>query len=432
MKHRELIEKRNRLFQQSKEILDRAEQEGRALTTEERANHDKYVDEIQQLGDTIRALEQRDRLALEFAEPAPGETRGAQGAATAVAHRAIDDAQAFGRYAIRRAELGEQFGADVLREVDARSSAEYVAAGRRFLLTGEKRALSAGTAGAGGFTVMPIQFMQGLLKFLDDAVFIRARASVMMVPGAEALGIVAMDSDVSDADWTSELGTGSEDGSEPFGNRELRPHPLAKRLRVSNKLLRLSMLGIDSLLISRLGYKFAITEEKAFLTGHGAGQPLGIFTASSDGIPASRDVATGNTTTAITFDGLINAKYSLKGQYQQRAVWGFHRDAIKQIALIKDSQNRYIWEPSKVVGDPDRILGNEFLMSEYMPNTFTTGLYVGFFGDLSFYHIVDALGMTVQRLVELYAATNQTGFIGRKETDGQPVLAEAFARVKLA
>ena len=38
----------------------------------------------------------------------------------------------------------------------------------------------------------------------------------------------------------------------------------------------------------------------------------------------------------------------------------------------------------------------------------------------------------VQRLVELYAETNQTGFIGRVETDGMPVLAEAFARVKLA
>jgi hypothetical protein len=40
--------------------------------------------------------------------------------------------------------------------------------------------------------------------------------------------------------------------------------------------------------------------------------------------------------------------------------------------------------------------------------------------------------MEMQRLVELYAATNQIGFIGRKETDGMPVLAEAFVRVTLA
>jgi len=38
----------------------------------------------------------------------------------------------------------------------------------------------------------------------------------------------------------------------------------------------------------------------------------------------------------------------------------------------------------------------------------------------------------MQRLVELYAATNQVGFVGRLESDGMPVLAEAFVRVKLA
>ena len=42
-----------------------------------------------------------------------------------------------------------------------------------------------------------------------------------------------------------------------------------------------------------------------------------------------------------------------------------------------------------------------------------TGLYVGMIGDFSQYWIADALSFSVQRLVELYAATNQTGFIGR-------------------
>ena len=48
------------------------------------------------------------------------------------------------------------------------------------------------------------------------------------------------------------------------------------------------------------------------------------------------------------------------------------------------------------------------------------------------YWIADALTMTIQVLKELYAESNQTGYIGRLETDGAPVLAEAFARVKLA
>ena len=81
---------------------------------------------------------------------------------------------------------------------------------------------------------------------------------------------------------------------------------------------------------------------------------------------------------------------------------------------------------------PDRLLNLPYMESQYAPNTFTTGLYVGILGDFKFYWIVDALDMTVQRLIELYAETNQVGFIGRAECDGMPVLEEAFVRVKLA
>ena len=71
-------------------------------------------------------------------------------------------------------------------------------------------------------------------------------------------------------------------------------------------------------------------------------------------------------------------------------------------------------------------------MSEYAPNTFTSALYVGIIGDFSNYWIADAIDLEIQRLVELYAETNQTGIIGRASADGAPVLEEAFVRVALA
>jgi HK97 family phage major capsid protein len=249
---------------------------------------------------------------------------------------------------------------------------------------------------------------------------------------AESLGAPSLDTDLNDADWTTELQTGTEDTAMRFGKRELRPHPVAKLIKVSKKLLRASALPIEGIIQDRLAYKFGVTQEKAFLTGTGTQQPLGVFTASNDGIPTSRDVSTGNTTTSITFDGLIEAKYSLKGQYWNKADWLFHRDALKQVVKLKDGDGQYIWRMSVRDGEPDTLLGRPIMMSEYAPNTFTTGLYVGLFGDFSNYWIVDSLDLQVQRLVELYAATNQDGFIGRLETDGAPVLAEAFARVKLA
>jgi len=216
-----------------------------------------------------------------------------------------------------------------------------------------------------------------------------------------------------------------------FGKRELSPHPLAKYIKVSRKLLRTSAFDIEGLVRDRLAYKHAVPQENAFLNGSGSGQPLGVFTASNDGISTGRDVSTGNTDTAMTFDGLKEAKYTMKGQYWPRVRWVFHRDGVKQISKLKDGEGQYIWQASVVAGDPDRLLSFPTHMSEYAPNTFLSGNYVGILGDFSFYWIVDALDMEIQRLVELYAASNQIGFIGRMECDGMPVLEEAFVRVTL-
>ena len=200
-------------------------------------------------------------------------------------------------------------------------------------------------------------------------------------------------------------------------------------IKMSKTLLRLAP-NAESMVMDRLAYKFATAAENAYLNGDGIDKPLGVFTASPFGIATARDVSTDNTATAITADGLINAKYSLKPQYKSLN-WIFHRDAIKMVRELKDSHGQYIWQPSLVAADPDRILDIPFVMSEYAPNTFTTGNYVGILGDFSYYWIADALDMAVQVLTELYAEKNQNGYIGRLESDGMPVMSEAFARVKL-
>jgi len=293
------------------------------------------------------------------------------------------------------------------------------------------RALQVDSDPAGGFYTAPQLWVADLIKAIDDAVWIRQWATKTSVPFAQSLGLPYLSAEPADADWTTELGTGDEDTAMTFGKRELFPHPLAKRIKVSNKLLRITPLT-DALVLERLAYKFAVTGEKAYMTGSGSGQPLGVFVASDDGIPTSRDVSTGNTETSIQTDGLKEAKYTLKAGYLPRAKWIFHRDAVKQIAKLQDDEGHYLWQPSVQVGQPDMLEGVPVFVSEYAPSTFTTGQYVGLIGDFSYYRIADALDFIMQRLLELYALTSQTGFIGRMESDGMPALAEAFARVTLA
>lgn len=298
----------------------------------------------------------------------------------------------------------------------------------------ERRDLQADVAAAGGNIVTPQQFNAGVLVAANNSTFIRKLAQKFTLGTASSLGVPGLSADVADADWSTEVAPVGNDTGMQFSKRSLTPTMLTKQIKVSQKLLTAGSPSADIFVSDRLGYKFGITQEKAFMTGTGTAQPLGLFTASANGIDTSRDIATGNTTTAIGADNLINVQMSVKGQYRRSpsAGWIFHRDAVKNIRLLKDSQNRYLFEASLQAGSPDMLLGSPIFESEYAPNTFTTGLYVGLYGDLSYFWICDQLDLTVQRLNEVYVATNQIGFIGRMSVDGQPVLAEAFARVKLA
>jgi HK97 family phage major capsid protein len=307
----------------------------------------------------------------------------------------------------------------------------------------EKRDVQADVDLVGGYLIMPQLFVQTLIKFTDNLLWLRQLATKFQLPSAQSLGAPVLDSDPDDSDWTSELATGNVDAAFAFGKRELVPYPLAKRLKASNRLLRMASISntfsvydaesgngpVENFLMSRLAYKTAVPQEKAFMTGNGVNQPLGLFTASNRGISTGRDVSTGSQT-GITSDALISTKYSLKQQYHKTAKWLFSREAIKRIRQLKDSYGQYLWQPGLQAGAPDMLLECPLMMSEYCPSTFTNTSYVGMLADFSFYWIADSLEYQIQKLVELYAEANQTGFIVRCELDGMPVLEEAFARLQ--
>jgi HK97 family phage major capsid protein len=48
------------------------------------------------------------------------------------------------------------------------------------------------------------------------------------------------------------------------------------------------------------------------------------------------------------------------------------------------------------------------------------------FGDFSYYWIADRQSRTLKRLNELYAVTDQVGFIGTQRVDGKLILPEAM------
>lgn len=413
---RQLVEKRNRAINEAREILDGADKDKRNLSEEERGKYDEII------GDAESLLAEIDREKKQI------ELERSIGSDSAILERE-----------------GNPSREPSKESKDEERDAAQMAAYRGFLVGGqnavsaegrqllhEERALSATSGSEGGFLVMPRKEAMRLIKAVDNLTFVRQHATVFPLDKAESLGTPSLENDPADADWTSEIGAASEDTAMSFGGRELKPSPFTKLLKASRTLLRRSSMPVEQIVRGRLAYKCAVTEEKAYLTGTGNDQPLGMFTASDVGIPTGRDVSTGNTTTALTFDGLKNAVGNQKEQYLAKSRWLFNRTVVTSISLLKDGEGRYLWQPSQIAGEPDTILSYPVHRSEYAPNTMTTGLYVGLFGDFSHYWIADSLQILIQVLTELYALTNQNGYIVRKETDGMPVQSEAFTRLKLA
>lgn len=425
----ELLEQRNKHVSDAQALFDKAGKEKREMNAEENVQFTRLMDEGDKLKKEIDSLDasQKRSARLASAQEELAKSRG----------RGSDPADPAGpkgdepRNGERAVEIrGKRFVFKPGTPEHRRAGPEY-REGVAGYLRGETRALQTDLDIAGGYLTMQEQFVSELLKDVDDEVYIRQLARKFLT-SANSIGVPRRTSKLASAVWGSELGAPTADTALKFGKRALTPHYMTASILVSNDLMRSSVMDPEAMVREEIARDTGELEERAFLTGTGSQQPLGVFTASADGISTARDVSTGNTSSAITFDGLISAVYALKQAYRKTAAWMFHRNAMAAVRKLKDSQNQYLWQPSTQAGQPDRLLNMPVTESEWVPSTFTTGLYVGILADWTKYWIVDSLALDIKRLDELNARTNQVEFIARRKVDGAPTIEEAFVRVTLA
>jgi HK97 family phage major capsid protein len=412
-KLKELRQKLGELTAQARAINDKVVEESRAYTSEEEQEWQRINDEITNIELKITDLEKAEERQRSI-EEREGYLKGRE------------------REPIKPDPSDSPKGE---RNDNPFKSPEYRAAFARYLVEGERlgeseqRALSMGTGAEGGFTVDQEVFLPELIKSVDDLAPTRGLARVIQLTEAASLGAPVLSNDPADADWTTELATGNLDTTMDFAKRSLTPNPLAKRIKVSKKLLRASSLNIAALVAQRLGYKLGITEEKAFMTGSGSAQPLGVFTADANGISTARDTDVGDGSGGISADKVIDLRHAMREGYNLR--WQFHRLVLAAVRKLKDANNQYLWAPGLAGGIPGTLLDVPYTLNENAPSTIGAGSYVLIIGDWSYYWIVEALNMELQTLVELYAEANQNGYIIRAEIDAMPVLEDAFRRGKI-
>ena len=385
---------RAKLVNQMREIMDR--NEGQVMNADDQATYDRLEKEFDQLNDRINREEKqlaRERQAAEAG--GEGENEG----------KPSDRMKLFAK-----ALCGEPNDVAAYRN----AAGDY----------------TLGTDATAGVLTAPMEFVEQLIQGLNDVLFMQNICQrTPSLGAAQSLGFPYRKTAASDAEWTTEVAESNEEQGLQYGRREFKPNRMTKLIRLSRLLVAHSNLA-PAAVLEEMQRVLAVTKEKAYMTGNGTGKPLGIFTASNDGIPTTRDIAAASAT-AITADDLLDVKYSLKGQYHPRSQWIMHRDLVKTIAKLKDKNDQYIWQPSTQAGQPDRLFGHAVNMSEYAPNTYTAGLYAAVLGDFQYYWIMDADELLLQVLKEKYATSNQVGYLFDYFGDGAPVCGEAFARLKM-
>lgn len=285
----------------------------------------------------------------------------------------------------------------------------------------------------GGYDIAPQKFFEELQEILQKEAVLYSLVDKIPAAGSGSLGLPYEATDATDASWTAEVPDSeiSADSAWAFGKRELVPYDLTKLVKVSKKLLAAGAFDIDELAKRKLATKLIQAYEAGITTGDGSGKPLGIFVASANGIPTTRDVSTSGTGTGvITADDLIDMKMSLRPGYRKNASWIMSTTILKDVMKLKDKNDQYIWQESLRAGEPSTLLGLPVIESEFAPTAKTAGSYLAVLGDMSKYKFAYWKDIEITVANEKFAGTNQVGFYGHTLADGCPCDPAAFARLK--
>ncbi len=278
-------------------------------------------------------------------------------------------------------------------------------------------ALQEGTDSEGGYLV-PDEFERTLVESLQEENIFRKLAHVISTSsGDRKIPVVASKGSAS---WVDEEGTITE-SDDSFGQVSIGAYKLGTLIKVSNELLNDSVFNLESYISKEFGRRIGSKEEDAFFNGNGVGKPTGIFNATG----GADTGVTAASATAITADEIIDLFYSLNAPYRKNAVWIMNDATVKAVRKLKDNNGNYLWQPSLTAGTPDTLLGRPVYTSSYVP-TIAAGKKTIAFGDFGYYWIADRQGRNFKKLSELYAATDQTGFVATQRVDGKLILSEAI------
>lgn len=336
-------------------------------------------------------------------------------------------------------------GRQIPSDLDAKTYAQYksgflrVMAGTPLdqLSADERKAMSAGSDPDGGY-LLPNSTQGAMVKVLFEQSIMRQIANVQTISTGKIEGVV--DDDEADAGWVAELGTRSDSGTPQLRRWEIEAHEMYAMPKMSQKLIDDSATDVESWLAAAVADKFGRVEGTAFWQGTGVGQPRGVTTyttaATADGSRTWGQLehvvsgASGGWHTT-KLDPIQDLQGAMKDHFLTNAIWVMRREARTGLRKLKEAtSDRYLWEPSNQVGQPDRLNGYPVRVDQYLPALASASLSVAFGDFRAGYTIADRIG--VRTLRDPFTAKPYVVFYSTKRTGGGVVNFEAIKLIKFS
>lgn len=411
---REQREAVKKAVEDARRILEGAEKEKRELLPEERENVDKIHTHIDTLKKDIERAETNEAESRAITESMGRKVRENSGTPKNDVEQRKLAAKAWGL-----GGNGAQFITDEMREAAAAVGVNLGSA------SFDTRALQVATTSSGGYAV-PNESMGPLHEFMKWFGSVRSLSQVISTSTGASLPIPTVTDTANSASITTESSTISSSTDPTFGQATLSSYKYVSPIvKVSIELLRDSSFDLPSFLSRMLGTRLGRAQQADFTTANGSSKPQGCVYGAT--------ATTAAATNAYTLDEVIGLAHSVDIAYRDGAVFLAHDTTIKGMRTVKDSENRYLWEPSLKVGAPDVFYGHAIYANNSMDSAVTTGKQLFLFGNLGVgYLIRDVGGPVFQREDHLYWATQEVGFLAYQFSDAKVIDNTAIKRLQLA
>ena len=409
-----LRDRRLNVWEQAKELADRAAEENRAFSGEEQRQWDEQNSELDALDNRIKSVLEGEKRAKETEEQ-------------------FDQIHGGKRRSERQESSRQSRGGGEGESGDGPSDTEAELraflrgeAGRTYTVAPTKglnfRALIKGAAASGGNAV-PTTFYDRLVQHLiDTSGVMQTNPTVINTSGGEVIQVPK-----TTAHYTAAIVTEASaipTSESVFGQASLGAYKYGALFQMSRELLDDEGVDLEGYLSQNAGRSLGNAMGAHFITGTGGGQPSGVLVGSTGAVTGASGLAG-----VPSSDNLIDLYYSVISPYRasRSCCWLMNDGTVGKIRKIKDSAGQYLWQPSLVVGTPDTLLGKAVYTDPYVANA-ATGAKAVIFGDFSQYFVRLAGGVRFERSDEYSFDKDLVTFRALLRADG--VLVDQTGAIK--